>query len=67
MSVHIEKWDYLELPLKGPETGNPFLEVKIEADFTQNGRVFRVAGFYDGGGVYRLYARPRGGVAVCYP
>jgi hypothetical protein len=30
MSVNIEKWDYFELALKGPETGNPFLEVKFE-------------------------------------
>jgi hypothetical protein len=58
MSVNIEKWDYFELALKGPETGNPFLEVKFEADFAQNGRRVRVAGFYDGGGIYKLRFMP---------
>ena len=58
MSVQIEKWDFFELPLQGQETGNPFLDVTLKADFSQPGRTIHVPGFYDGNGVYKLRFMP---------
>jgi hypothetical protein len=58
MSVQVEKWDFFELELRGPEAGNPFLEITFEADFTQPGHQVHVSGFYDGGGVFRLRFMP---------
>ena len=55
----VERWDVYELTLAGPETGNPFVDVELTAEFALNGRVFAPHGFYDGDGVYKnpLYAR----------
>ena len=58
MSVQIEKWDFFELVLNGPETGNPFLDVTLEADFTQGDHRVQISGFYDGEGVYKLRFMP---------
>lgn len=59
MSAQVGKWDFFELALHGPETGNPFLEVTFEADFTQPGHQVHVHGFYDGGGVFKLRFMPK--------
>ncbi|GAF85488.1 unnamed protein product, partial [marine sediment metagenome] len=48
------RWGIFELALKGPEGGNPFIDVKLSAEFKQRGRVFKPEGFYDGNGVYRI-------------
>lgn len=58
MPVQIEKWDIFELTLHGQETGNPFLDSSLEADFTQGSRQVHVSGFYDGGGVFKLRFMP---------
>ncbi len=58
MTVQIEKWDVFELALRGQETENPFLDVTLEADFSQGDRKVHVGGFYDGGGVYKLRFMP---------
>ncbi len=58
MAQHIEQWDFFELTLQGPETGNPFLEVEFGADFSRGGRTVHAAGFYDGGGVYKVRCMP---------
>ena len=34
MSGIIERWDYFELSLETQATGNPFLDISIEAEFT---------------------------------
>ncbi len=54
----IERWRIFELALKGPEGGNPFIDVKLSAEFKQSGRVFKPEGFYDGNGVYRIRFMP---------
>ena len=54
----IERWNYFEITLPGPETGNPFLDVTLEAVFTRPGRQVRVHGFYDGGGMFKLRHMP---------
>jgi len=53
-----EQWGVYELALKGPSEGNPFVEVRLSATFT-NGTVTReVPGFYDGDDNYRIRFMP---------
>jgi len=59
-SDRIERWGILELSLNGPSGGNPFVDVKLSAEFEQNGRVFSPEGFYDGDGIYRIRFMPDG-------
>src|SRR3954449_6545548 len=54
----IERWDLFEIALQGPETGNPFIEVKLSASFRLGYRVVEVEGFYDGSGTYRVRFMP---------
>ena len=54
----VEQWDVFEVSLKGPDAGNPFLDVRLTATFTNGAVTKDVAGFYDGGGVYRIRFMP---------
>lgn len=54
----VEQWGVFELSFPGPSTGNPFLDVQIQADFTLGHRTVRIPGFYDGNGVYRIRFMP---------
>src|ERR1051325_8277288 len=54
----VEKWSIFELELKGPTDGNPFVDVRFSAVFTDGTRTHDVAGFYDGDGVYRVRFMP---------
>jgi len=54
----IERWGIFELSLRGPSGGNPFVDVKLSAEFSQNDRFFEPEGFYDGDGVYRIRFMP---------
>ena len=58
VGVETEQWDIFELALNGPEGGNPFIDVKLSAEFKQRGRVFKPEGFYDGNGMYRIRFMP---------
>ena len=51
-------WSVAELEFEGPSEGNPFTDVKLGATFRHGAREVRVAGFYDGGGVYRVRFMP---------
>lgn len=53
-SNQVEKWEIFELTLKGPEEGNPFLEVCLSADFRFKNRCISAEGFYDGKGNYKI-------------
>jgi len=53
-----EQWDIYELTLRGPTKGNPFLDVKLSAQFTCGAATLTVPGFYDGNGVYRIRFSP---------
>jgi hypothetical protein len=53
-----EQWGLFELSLNGPSTGNPFKDVTLTADFTQEHRTIRITGFYDGDGIYRVRFMP---------
>ena len=54
----VEQWDVYEVVLKGPEEGNPFLDVRLAATFSDGHRTHEVDGFYDGEGVYRIRFMP---------
>ncbi|MDO4305333.1 MAG: DUF5605 domain-containing protein [Eubacteriales bacterium] len=53
-----EKWGVFELSCLGPETGNPFVEQKISADFYAENQTVTVKGFYDGAGIYKVRFMP---------
>ena len=54
----VERWGVFEIEFKGPSTGNPYLEVRLEAVFRQGGQSLRVPGFWDGGDTYRIRFMP---------
>lgn len=54
----VQRWDIFELELKGPSSGNPFVEVRLSAVFTDGKTTMEVPGFYDGDGVYRVRFSP---------
>src|ERR1035437_4028753 len=54
----VPRFDIFELTLEGPSGGNPFLDVTLGATFTLGHRDLSVAGFYDGGGTYRVRFMP---------
>jgi hypothetical protein len=54
----VEQWGTFEVVLKGPSSGNPFVEVGLSARFTRGDTAVTVAGFYDGDGVYRVRFMP---------
>ena len=57
-----ERWGLYEVTLNGPETGNPFTEVELSAEFKRSdiegGRTFEPQGFYDGNGIYKIRFMP---------
>ena len=54
----VERWGIYELTLDGPDTGNPFVDVELTAEFKQNGQTFEPHGFYDGNGTYKIRFMP---------
>lgn len=56
--TEIEQWGVFEISLEGSAGGNPFVDNRLSARFSQEGRSFEVNGFYDGGGVYRVRFMP---------
>jgi hypothetical protein len=56
----VERWSRFETTFEGPATGNPFTDIWLTAEFSGNGKVFRVDGFYDGEGVYKIRFMPPG-------
>jgi len=54
----VEQWGVFELVINGPSSGNPFLDVKLSAEFTSNEESVTVPGFYDGEGRYCIRFSP---------
>ena len=54
----VEQWGVYEIALSGPTNGNPFLDVKFSARFTQGDSTIQANGFYDGDGMYRVRFMP---------
>lgn len=55
----VEKWTVFELNLNGPKNGNPFTDVKLEAEFFIEKDTVSVQGFYDGEGIYKIRYMPQ--------
>ena len=55
----VEQWDRFEISLAGPESGNPFADVTLSAEFSNETDKVKVDGFYDGGGNYKLRFMPQ--------
>lgn len=54
----VEQWGRHEISLRGPASGNPYLDVQWSATFTQGDRVIVVPGFWDGHDTYRVRFSP---------
>jgi hypothetical protein len=54
----VARWDFIEIALKGPAEGNPYIDVTLGATFSFANREIRVPGFYDGEGTYRIRFMP---------
>lgn len=57
-SAQIEQWGVFEAELMGPASGNPFLDVTLEARFTDGIVSYTAGGFYDGAGRYKIRFMP---------
>jgi Domain of unknown function (DUF5060)/Domain of unknown function (DUF5605)/Protein of unknown function (DUF4038) len=55
----VERWGVYEVALNGPTNGNPFLDVKFSAWFSQGTNSIEANGFYDGDGIYRVRFMPQ--------
>jgi Domain of unknown function (DUF5060)/Domain of unknown function (DUF5605)/Protein of unknown function (DUF4038) len=54
----VEQWGLFEVELRGPSTGNPFVDNELTATFEQGADKLTATGFYDGDGVYRVRFMP---------
>ena len=54
----IEQWGMFEIVLNGPNTGNPFIDVELSAQFVSGAEKVNVRGFYDGDSVYKIRFSP---------
>jgi hypothetical protein len=54
----VEQWGVFEIALPDPTNGNPFLDVRFAARFSQDYDSTEVPGFYDGDGTYRVRFMP---------
>lgn len=58
-TVQVEQWKRFEITLKGPDSGNPFKDVTIRAEFySEKGDTVNTTGFYDGNGSYVVRFMP---------
>ncbi len=59
-TVHssISQYDIFEVSLKGPSSGNPFIDIQLKATFSLEHRIVTVDGFYDGDGNYKIRFMP---------
>jgi hypothetical protein len=57
-SDRVERWGLYEITLKGPQDDNPFLDVRLSAQFKHQNRALHGDGFYDGEGIYRIRFMP---------
>jgi hypothetical protein len=54
----VEQWKVWEIELSGPKEGNPFVDVRLSAEFSNGAKRVEVDGFYDGDGSYRVRFMP---------
>ena len=58
MTPVVEKWNVFEAAFQGPSEGNPFVDVTLDVEFSQQNRTVVAPGFYDGEGLYRARFMP---------
>ncbi|MDR6808570.1 hypothetical protein J2Y45_005782 [Dyadobacter sp. BE34] len=58
-AARVERWERFELTLAGPQTGNPFADVNLSAEFSNGTEKIKVDGFYDGNGQYKVRFMPQ--------
>jgi len=54
----VERWGLFDVNLGGPRDGNPFVDVRVSAQFRHEHRAVDVDGFYDGNGAYKVRFSP---------
>ena len=54
----VERWNRFAISLKGPQSGNPFTDVWLKAEFSNGSNQFTADGFYGGEGIYLLRFMP---------
>lgn len=54
----VEKWGTFEVTLRGPEGGNPFIGISLNAEFKHGNEIYIPEGFYDGNGNYKIRFMP---------
>lgn len=54
----VERWGLFETTFSGPQSGRPFVDVQLTADFRHRNRPLTTNGFYDGDGIYRIRFMP---------
>lgn len=54
----IRKYEIFELKMKGPESGNPFIDVQLSAEFKFKNKTYYCEGFYDGEGMFKIPFMP---------
>jgi hypothetical protein len=54
----VGQWGVFEVELKGPVTGNPYLDVTLSGHFVHGQKSVDANGFYDGDGIYRVRFMP---------
>lgn len=54
----VEQWGVFEIEINGPSGGNPYMDMELNAIFTNGNEEVKVPGFYDGNGIYRIRFSP---------
>ncbi|RRN77776.1 DUF5060 domain-containing protein, partial [Pseudoxanthomonas sp. SGD-10] len=54
----VEQWRTFEVSLKHKISGNPFLDVRLQATFSNSDTSYTVDGFYDGADTYKIRFMP---------
>lgn len=54
----INKWGVFEITLEGNNTGNPFIDTQLSAEFKHGDKTYNPEGFYDGNGIYKIRFMP---------
>ena len=57
-NTNVQQWDVYEISITGPTSGNPYIDVQLEAKFQTANKSVTVPGFYDGNGNYRIRFSP---------
>ena len=54
----VERWGFFETSFEAPAARQPWLDVTLSATFRQGERRIQVAGFWDGGGTFKIRFSP---------